>query len=190
MPCEDYDHAIGDFNEAIRLDPKYVDAYFLRGTAYSQNDNFNAVIITCRPDNWFDVMPPGRCNGHGRQAADRATAGCHQHQLCRAWLYYHRRSSDSGAWVRLKTASRSSRKFVLKSYAENRRMSRAGHRDHERAQRRSGLARVRSCCGAPTGGDHVGDTGRVSDVVDPALVTRNQRNQNPQKGFDTSLMIR
>ena len=33
----EYDMAIANFTEAIRLDPKYAEVYYVRGTAYAKN---------------------------------------------------------------------------------------------------------------------------------------------------------
>ena len=62
------------------------------GIEQSEDNDINAVIITCRPNNRSNLLPPGRCNGHGWQAADRATVGGHQHQLCSSGLEHRRRS--------------------------------------------------------------------------------------------------
>ena len=35
------------------------------GIEQSQDDDINAVIITCCPNNRSNLLPPGRCNGHG-----------------------------------------------------------------------------------------------------------------------------
>jgi hypothetical protein len=43
------------------------------GIEHPQHDDVDAMNIACRPDNRFNVLPPGRGNGHGWQAADRAT---------------------------------------------------------------------------------------------------------------------
>jgi tetratricopeptide (TPR) repeat protein len=40
----DFDRAIADYNEAIRLDPKYATAYNNRGTAYSSKGNYDRAI--------------------------------------------------------------------------------------------------------------------------------------------------
>ena len=41
----DYDRAIADFDEAIRLDPKYVFAYNNRGNAYRYRDDYDGAIV-------------------------------------------------------------------------------------------------------------------------------------------------
>ena len=45
----EYDLAIGDFNEAIRLDPNYKWAYHNRGLAWSDKEYDNAFSISTRP---------------------------------------------------------------------------------------------------------------------------------------------
>jgi hypothetical protein len=47
------------------------------GIEHPQDDHVNAVKITSRPDDRFNILPPGRCNRHGWQTADRVTVGCH-----------------------------------------------------------------------------------------------------------------
>jgi tetratricopeptide (TPR) repeat protein len=55
----DYEQAITDFSEAIRLDPNYVDAYFHRGAAYAGNNEIDLAIadiealLLIDPDNEF-----------------------------------------------------------------------------------------------------------------------------------------
>src|SRR3569833_704776 len=39
MAKGDMDRAIADFDEAVRLDPNYVDVYFNRGDAWEEKDN-------------------------------------------------------------------------------------------------------------------------------------------------------
>ncbi|HXW26809.1 MAG TPA: tetratricopeptide repeat protein, partial [Xanthobacteraceae bacterium] len=41
---EDYDSAIADFNEAIELDPKYIDAYYERGYAYYAKGDYDRAV--------------------------------------------------------------------------------------------------------------------------------------------------
>ena len=41
---KDYDRAIKDYDEAIRLDPKFVLAYNNRGNAYSEKNEFDRAI--------------------------------------------------------------------------------------------------------------------------------------------------
>jgi tetratricopeptide (TPR) repeat protein len=40
----DYDHAIHDYNQAIRLNPDYAEAYLSRGLAFRQKDDFERAI--------------------------------------------------------------------------------------------------------------------------------------------------
>jgi hypothetical protein len=56
------------------------------GIKEPQDNDVNGVVSTCRPNNRFNVLPPGRGNGHGWQATNQATVGCHQHQLCSSGL--------------------------------------------------------------------------------------------------------
>jgi len=35
------------------------------GIEQPQDNDINAVTITCRPNNRSNLLPPGRCNGHG-----------------------------------------------------------------------------------------------------------------------------
>jgi hypothetical protein len=51
----------------------------LFGVEQPQQDNFDTMMITYRLNNRFNVLPPWRCNRHGRQAANRVTPGRHQH---------------------------------------------------------------------------------------------------------------
>lgn len=39
--AKNYDRAIADFNEAIRIDPQSAFAYFSRGNAYSDNGDYD-----------------------------------------------------------------------------------------------------------------------------------------------------
>ncbi len=41
---EDYDKALADYNEAIRLDPKYADAYINRGLAWSNKKDYDKAL--------------------------------------------------------------------------------------------------------------------------------------------------
>ena len=41
---KDYDNAIADYNQAIKLNPNYVDAYYNRGVAYSEKGDYNSAI--------------------------------------------------------------------------------------------------------------------------------------------------
>src|SRR5215475_10476075 len=41
----DYDHALADYNEAVRFDPTYVDAYFNRGQIHGMLQNVDAAIV-------------------------------------------------------------------------------------------------------------------------------------------------
>jgi hypothetical protein len=52
------------------------------GIEQPQDSDIDAVMITCRPNNRLNVLPPGRRNWHGGQATDRATVGCKKYQLC------------------------------------------------------------------------------------------------------------
>jgi len=58
------------------------------GVEQPQDNDINGMMITCRPNNRFNVLPPGRSDGHGWQATEQATVGCHQHQFCRSGLYH------------------------------------------------------------------------------------------------------
>jgi hypothetical protein len=40
------------------------------GIEQPQDDDFDAVNITGRPNNRFNVLPPRRCNGQSWQTAD------------------------------------------------------------------------------------------------------------------------
>ena len=43
----DYDNAIADYTEAIRLEPKHAKAYYSRGRAYGQKDDYvNALTMS------------------------------------------------------------------------------------------------------------------------------------------------
>ena len=66
---------------------------FQFGVEQPQHDNVNAMMITYRPDNRFNVWPPWRRNGHGRQESHRVAFGRHQHQLCGSWLNHCHRLS-------------------------------------------------------------------------------------------------
>ena len=66
------------------------------GIEQPQDSDIDAVMITCRTNNRLNVLPPGRHNRHGVQATDRATVGCHQHQLCSSWLCHPPSPSDCG----------------------------------------------------------------------------------------------
>jgi tetratricopeptide (TPR) repeat protein len=54
---KDYDRAIADYSEAVKLDPQHADAYINRGTAYdSKGDNDAAAadfsrVIELKPNN-------------------------------------------------------------------------------------------------------------------------------------------
>ena len=41
---QDYDKAIADFEQAIELNPRYVEAYAVRGNAYDNNGEFDKAI--------------------------------------------------------------------------------------------------------------------------------------------------
>jgi hypothetical protein len=56
------------------------------GIEQSQDSDINAVTITSRSNNRFNVLPPGRCDGHCWQATEQAAVGCHQHQFCSSGL--------------------------------------------------------------------------------------------------------
>ena len=64
---------------------------FQLGIEQPQDNDIDAVTFTCRPNNWLNVLPSRRCDGHGGQATERAAVGCHQHQLCGSGLCHHRR---------------------------------------------------------------------------------------------------
>ena len=52
----EYDHAIADLDQAIRLKPDFADAYFSRGLAYSDKGDYDRAItdfdqaIRLKPD--------------------------------------------------------------------------------------------------------------------------------------------
>jgi tetratricopeptide (TPR) repeat protein len=55
---EDLDRAIADFNEAIRLDPNFADAYNNRGNAYRVKRNFDLAIADFDAAIRLGVPPP------------------------------------------------------------------------------------------------------------------------------------
>jgi len=64
----DYDHAIADLNEAIRLDPKNAPAYNYQGTAYAMKGDYNRAVqdydqaIRLHPKNFDFYLKRGQAN--------------------------------------------------------------------------------------------------------------------------------
>src|SRR5262245_31395406 len=111
------------------------------------------MMITCRPNNRLNVLPPGRCNRHGGQATDHATLGCHQHQLCSSWLCHHRRPLIPDEKSHNRT-SHSSWPFILKIYAGNRRISPAVTTMMKSPNQRQVLALLRNFSHLQKASDH------------------------------------
>jgi tetratricopeptide (TPR) repeat protein len=44
----DYDHAIADYSEAIRLDPEYAEAYLVRGISYENKRELEKALADFR----------------------------------------------------------------------------------------------------------------------------------------------
>ena len=75
----DYDRAIADFNEAIRLDPTYTNAYNNRGKAYNRKGDYDRAIAdfneAIRLDPTYTYAYNGRGNAHDEKGDhDRAIA--------------------------------------------------------------------------------------------------------------------
>ena len=56
----DYDKAIADYTEAIRLDPKNAEAYCNRGHAYEEKGDYDKAIADCTEAIRLDPKVPGR----------------------------------------------------------------------------------------------------------------------------------
>jgi tetratricopeptide (TPR) repeat protein len=61
----DYDRAIADYNQAIRLDPKYAAAYNNRGRAYADKGDHDPRLLGSRLDLWRAAFAPGSCGARG-----------------------------------------------------------------------------------------------------------------------------
>ena len=67
---KDYDGAIADYDQAIRLDPKHATAYYNRGIARKAKGNLRP------PDLWDSVVEPSSGFRLRRRSSTRVAAWC------------------------------------------------------------------------------------------------------------------
>jgi tetratricopeptide (TPR) repeat protein len=66
-----YDSAIGDFSEAISLNPAYADAYFHRGRAYQAKGEYDSAIADFDQAIQIDAKDPEAYNCRGEAYRDK-----------------------------------------------------------------------------------------------------------------------
>jgi lipoprotein NlpI len=77
----DLDRAIADYNQAIQVDPKFVDAYYFRGVAYENKEDYDRAFVdfthTIELDPKYASAYKGRCGVYNvKPDYDRAIADC------------------------------------------------------------------------------------------------------------------